>query len=114
MKDDEVLNTFFSEFSPEKKTAPTLVPPSYLPKPEALADPMQFALPTEAEIRSMVDGSHTSSGATEITLEELLANFQRLRGSKAGMREKILEVVQRKCVADQDKHMDKQWLKWIH
>lgn len=112
--DSEVLDTFFSKFTPEKSTAPTLAPPSYLPKPEQLPDPMQYALPTEAEIQSMVDGSHRASGATEITLDELLANFQRLRGSKAGMREKILEVVQRKCVPDQDKHMDKQWLKWIH
>lgn len=112
--DGEVLDTFFNKFTPEKGTAPLLSPPSYLPSPTELSDPMRYALPTEAEIRSMVDGSHRNSGATEITLEELLSNFERMRGNKAGMREKILEVVQRKCTSEQDKHMDKKWLKWNH
>ena len=75
---------------------------------------MRYALPTEAEIRSMVDGSHKASGATEITLDELLAKFDSLRKGKSGVREKILEVVQRKCAFEDDRHMDKQWLKWKH
>ena len=36
------------------------------------------------------------------------------RGSKAGVREKILEVVDRKCFLEQDKHMDKKWVQWRH
>ncbi|RPD66442.1 3-hydroxyisobutyryl-coenzyme A hydrolase [Lentinus tigrinus ALCF2SS1-7] len=114
VNDEEIRETFFSKFSPENDTAPKLTPPVYLPQPDQLADPMQYALPTEAEIGSMVDGSHRHSGATEITLDELLEKFDRARGRKAGMREKILEVVQRKCVSEQDKHMDKRWLKWKH
>ncbi|TFK94747.1 3-hydroxyisobutyryl-coenzyme A hydrolase [Polyporus arcularius HHB13444] len=114
VNDEEIRRTFFSKFSPEQDTAPKITPPAYLPQPNQLADPMRYALPTEVEIRSMVDGSHRDSGATEITLDELLAKFDRARGRKPGMREKILEVVQRKCVSEQDKHMDKRWLKWKH
>ena len=112
VKDSEILDTFFSKFSPEKETAPKLAPPSYLPRATELADPMRFALPTEAEIRAMVDGSHRDSGATTITRDELLAKFHRMRKGKAGVREKILEVMQRKCVEEDDKHTDKKWLQW--
>ena len=112
VEDSKILETFFSKFSPEHKTAPELTPPPYLPKPTELGDPMRYALPTEAEIQAMVDGSHRNSGATSITLDELLAKFARLRGNKAGVREKILEVAQRKCEQEADKHTDKMWLKW--
>ncbi|KAI0822832.1 3-hydroxyisobutyryl-coenzyme A hydrolase [Trametes gibbosa] len=112
--DGELLNNFFSKYTPDNDTAPRLTPPSYVAPANKVADPMQFALPSEAEIRSMVDGSHRSSGATEITLDELLAKFDGLRAGKSGVREKILEVVQRKCAFEEDKHMDKQWLKWKH
>ncbi|KAH9857204.1 3-hydroxyisobutyryl-coenzyme A hydrolase [Lenzites betulinus] len=112
--DSELLHNFFAKYSPDKETAPRLNPPSYVAQANKIADPMQFALPSESEIRSMVDGSHRSSGATEITLDELLAKFDGLRKGKSGVREKILEVVQRKCTFEQDKHMDKQWLKWKH
>ncbi|KAI0664689.1 3-hydroxyisobutyryl-coenzyme A hydrolase [Cubamyces menziesii] len=114
VEDSEILQTFFSEYTPEKGTAPKLTPPPYLTNANKLIDPMQYALPTEAEIRSMVDGSHKASGATEITLDELLAKFDSLRKGKSGVREKILEVVQRKCAFEDDRHMDKQWLKWKH
>ncbi|KAI0362452.1 3-hydroxyisobutyryl-coenzyme A hydrolase [Trametes cingulata] len=114
VNDSEVLQNFFSKYTPENGTAPKITPPPYLAQLNKVMDPMQYALPTEAEIRSMVDGSHKSSGATEITLDELLAKFDKLRKGKAGVREKILEVVQRKCIFEEDKHMDKKWLKWKH
>ncbi|KAI0647366.1 3-hydroxyisobutyryl-coenzyme A hydrolase [Trametes meyenii] len=114
VNDSEILKTFFSTYTPEKGTAPRITPPPYLDQAVRLIDPMQFALPTEAEIRSMVDGSHSASGATEITLDELLAKFDALRKGKAGVREKIVEVVRRRCAFEEDKHLDKQWLKWKH
>lgn len=113
VNDSELLKKFFSEFTPDKETAPRITPPPYVEGNKTI-DPMQFALPSEAEIRSMVDGSHKSSGATEITLDELLDKFKSLRKGKAGVREKILEVVERKCAFEEDKHMNKQWLKWKH
>lgn len=112
IQDEDISEKFFSKYSPENGTAPAIVPPPYLSNVTDLADPMKFALPTEAEIRSMVDGSHRSSGATTITLDELLTMFDRMRNGKAGMREKILEVVDRKCFLEQDKHMDKKWVQW--
>ncbi|KAI8989733.1 3-hydroxyisobutyryl-coenzyme A hydrolase [Trametes punicea] len=114
VSDSDILQTFFATYTPENGTAPQITPPAFLNTANRLMDPMHFALPTEAEIRSMVDGSHKSSGATEITLDELLAKFDSLRKGKAGVREKILEVVQRKCAFEADKHMDKKWLKWKH
>ena len=112
VQDSEILDTFFSKFSPENKTAPELQPPSYLSGTKTSGSPMKYALPTEEEIRAMVDGSHSDSGATVITLDELLDKFHRMRGGKAGVRKKILEVVRRKCEEEPDKHSDQKWLKW--
>ncbi|OBZ69256.1 3-hydroxyisobutyryl-CoA hydrolase, mitochondrial [Grifola frondosa] len=79
VNDSEVLKKFFSTYTPAEGNAPTITPPDYLGDRNELVDPMQYALPTEDEIRKMVDGSHLRSGATEITLEELVAKFEDMR-----------------------------------
>ena len=108
--DDALIEeTFFSRYSPSRGTAPALELPSYATK---LQDPMRFALPTEEEIRQMVSGEHPSSGGTEITEEELLSKFFDIKKGKGGLREKISEVVRRRCTFELDKHLDKTWLRW--
>ncbi|OCH92106.1 3-hydroxyisobutyryl-coenzyme A hydrolase [Obba rivulosa] len=111
--DSYILEQFFTKYSPEKGNVPAITPPEFLAGSKPV-NPMRFALPTEEEIGQMVSGSHPQSGSTEITLEELLAKFENLKHGKHGVREKILEVVQRRCTAEQDKHLNKTWLKWIH
>lgn len=111
VNDADIQETFFSKYSPSRGTAPTLQPPAMFDQ-KKLPNPMRFALPTEEEIGQMVSGDHPSSGGTVITEEELLTKFVDLKRGKNGVREKVLEVVQRKCSFDQDKHLNKTWLKW--
>ena len=114
MKDSDVQKSFFKSYSPEAGTAPRLTNPleGQSGGTARAYDPMHFALPTEQEIRQMVDGSHPTSGGTVITREELLQQFEALRKGKMGVREKVLEVSQRCCVEDIDKITGEKWLRW--
>lgn len=85
--------------------------------PETLAlgepsDPAKYALPTEAEIRLVVNGSHQSGGSTKIRLDELVERFNSLRAGKLGVREKVLEVAQRKCIMEDNADGNRVWLTW--
>ncbi|KIP12319.1 hypothetical protein PHLGIDRAFT_27447 [Phlebiopsis gigantea 11061_1 CR5-6] len=111
VNDTDVKAKFFSQFSPENGTAPTVdVPADVETIPSKVSSPMRFALPTEYEIREMVVGSHPSSGGSAITKEELVQKFVALRKSKMSVREKILDVVQRKCVEEPAE--GEKYLKW--
>ncbi|KAH9950202.1 3-hydroxyisobutyryl-coenzyme A hydrolase [Amylocystis lapponica] len=114
VSDDFVAKEFFSTYSPEQDTAPALQPPAWLAETTKLVNPMLYALPTEEDIGRMVAGSHNQSGSTQITLEELLAKFAELKKGKEGVREKILDVVARRCTTEGDKRSPAQYLKWIH
>ncbi|KAI0957747.1 hypothetical protein AcW1_006038 [Taiwanofungus camphoratus] len=114
VQDEFITREFFSTYSPAEGTSPKLSPPSFLLSTSKLETPMKFALPSEEEIGQMVDGSHPSSGSTVLTLEELLGKFDDMKKGKSGVRQKIIEVVERKCTTEEDKHLDKKWLKWKH
>jgi 3-hydroxyisobutyryl-CoA hydrolase len=75
---------------------------------------MKYALPTEDEIESVVLGSHTSGGGTGLRLDELVSKFSDLRQGKSGVKEKILEVVRRKCDVVDNGDGNFVWLKWKH
>lgn len=114
VQDADVLKSFFSKYSPDAGTAPRITVPLETTS-ESVArtfSPMHFALPTEEEIRHMVDGSHSSSGGTVITREELVQKFEVLRKGKIGVKEKVIEVSQRCCVEDEDKTTGEKWLRW--
>ncbi|KZT69806.1 3-hydroxyisobutyryl-CoA hydrolase [Daedalea quercina L-15889] len=111
--DEFIQKSFFPQLKADDTTAPRLNPPEWLPDAKFL-NPMLYALPTEKEIGEMVVGSHKSSGSTVVTLDELIAKFEEKKAGKAGVREKIIEVVQRKCTAEEDAQSGKKWLKWVH
>ena len=75
---------------------------------------MRFCLPTEKEIGAMVRGIHHASGKAGLTQDELISKFERLRKGKHGVREKIIEVVQRKCDIVDNADGNFRWLKWRH
>jgi len=75
---------------------------------------MKFALPTDEEIGAVVRGTHSSGGTTGITLDELLSRFEQLRQGKMGVREKVLEVAQRRCQTVDNADGNYVWLKWNH
>lgn len=110
----DVLEKFFKKYSPEKGNAPSLtIPENVLPADHKIPHPMRYALPMEKEIGQMVMGSHRESGGTQITLPELLKKFSELRGDKNGVKEKIQEVVSRKCKEGEDETSGSKYLSWI-
>lgn len=79
-----------------------------------LSNPTKYALPSEEEIGSVVLGSHATGGGMGIRIDELLARFAELRPGKMGVKEKVIEVVQRKCEVTDNRDGNRVWLKWIH
>ncbi|KAF9817832.1 hypothetical protein IEO21_03174 [Rhodonia placenta] len=112
--DAYIAKEFFSTYSPDVGTAPKLAAPTYLAESARVVNPMEYALPAEAEIQQMVNGSHPASGSTEVTLDEVVQAFNVLKKGKTGLREKIVEVVARCCTTEKDKRGEQQWLKWRH
>ena len=68
-------------------------------------DPRKYALPSEELIMNVVKGEHPSSPDTAITIEELVDRLDGLTNNKAGVREKVLDVVNRKCIMDGEKFL---------
>ncbi len=72
-------------------------PPSFL----------RYGLPSEDELRALVEGRHASSGSGALTLQELITKAEGLRGGKRGVAGKVQEVVSRRCAVDRDGYL--QW-----
>ncbi|RIA84752.1 ClpP/crotonase-like domain-containing protein [Glomus cerebriforme] len=56
----------------------------------------RFALPTEEEIRRVVTGETPDAGSVSMTQQEIVDYFLKDRKGKIGVREKVLEVLNRK------------------
>lgn len=113
VSDEFILQSFFPQLKADDTTSPRLHPPAWLAKASVM-NPMVYGLPTEEQIGQMVLGSHKSSGSTVLTFDELVAKFEEMKSGKAGVREKIEEVVRRKCTTVEDTQAGKAWLKWVH
>jgi len=109
---DEIVSRFFDPTSPYLPLVPTLTIPHHLGT--GTGKPMKYALPTEDEIGSAVRGSHTSGGGTGLRLDELISKFKDLRQGKMGVKEKVLEVANRKCEVVDNRDGNFVWLKWKH
>ncbi|CAG8435187.1 4601_t:CDS:2 [Funneliformis mosseae] len=70
----------------------------------------RFALPTEEEIRKVVTGETPDAGSVSMTQQEIVDFFLKDRKSKIGVREKVMEVLNRKTTQI-DNH---EGLKWIN
>ncbi|KAH7923562.1 3-hydroxyisobutyryl-coenzyme A hydrolase [Leucogyrophana mollusca] len=88
----QILERFFSEDSIYRSAMPQLSSPEFLH--QGKRDPMRFALPTEAEIAQAVK---SLSRDGPITLPVLLSKLDNLRTGKHGVKEKVLDVVKRRC-----------------
>ncbi|KZP17891.1 3-hydroxyisobutyryl-CoA hydrolase [Athelia psychrophila] len=103
-----ILSRFFASNSAFLKDTPALSVPDNLSK--LSSDPMRFTLPTEAAIARAV----TKGGIT--TAPDLLQHFcagDVLRPSKLGAREKVLEVMRRRCVfVDRGDGKREHWIRW--
>lgn len=107
------MNRFFDPKSTYLASTPELDIPESSAR-EDLPAPSKFALPTEEEIGQVVCGSHRSGGVTSIRLDELVTRFNDLRSGKMGVREKVLEVAQRRCEIEDNGDGNTVWLKWRH
>ncbi|KAK4704564.1 hypothetical protein P7C70_g1644, partial [Phenoliferia sp. Uapishka_3] len=103
-----ILKTFFSS-PPPFKTPPIpsisfKVPggPAYKSYPHA-----RFSLPSEEEIRGFVTGEAKGSGDHALTRADLINKVGTSRGGKVGVREKVDEVIRRRCIVQEDGY-----LKW--
>ena len=107
VSDEKVFADFFDAESPLTANAPLLS----LGK-EIVPTHRSYALPSEEVIGQLVLGSHPTSGGKSLTLTELMARLQQLWGDKHGLREKVLEVVSRRCTTreDPDGHDCLQWV----
>ncbi|KAF8201787.1 3-hydroxyisobutyryl-CoA hydrolase [Pholiota molesta] len=108
-----IVSRFFDPKSPYLADAPSLELPAEIAS-GIISNPSKYALPSEEEIGSVVTGSHVSGGGLGVRLDELLARFADLRPGKVGVKEKVLEVVQRRCELTDNADGNRVWLKWKH
>jgi len=109
----EIISRFFDQKSSFLTSAPSLSVPAELTS-GTISNPFKYTLPTEEEIGSVVTGSHASGGGLAFRFDELLARFAELRPGKMGVKEKLLEVVQRRCELTDNRDGNRVWLKWKH
>ncbi|KAH7911408.1 ClpP/crotonase-like domain-containing protein [Hygrophoropsis aurantiaca] len=87
-----ILDRFFSKESPYRSNMPELSSPEFLH--QGARDPMRFALPTEEDIALAVK---SISNERPMALPVLLSRLDDVRSGKAGVREKVLDVLKRRC-----------------
>jgi len=97
-----------ASFFKAEESSPQLVLPEALhnshPPPASF---LRYGLPPEDELQALIRGRHASSGSGALTLQELVAKVEGLRGGKRGVAEKVQEVVNRRCTIDGDGYL--QW-----
>jgi len=103
----EIVANFFEPKSPYLTLAPELTIPAELTS-DTKVNPVKcenYALPSEKEIGSAITKAW-------IQFEELLKMFTEQRPGKLGVKEKIYEVVQRRCEVTDSVDGNRVWLKW--
>ena len=97
-----------ASFFKAEENSPQLVLPEALrnshPPPASF---LRYGLPSEDELQALVKGRHASSGSGALTLQELIAKVEDLRGGKRGVAGKVQEVASRRCTIDGDGYL--QW-----
>ena len=105
----EIVERFFAASSPFIKQTPRLLVPGL---EDITTDPMRFSLPTEESIAECF-----KSKSAIIALPDLIQHFDGLnvlRPGKQGVKEKVLEVVQRRCeFVDQGDGSERHWVRWL-
>jgi len=107
-----IVSRFFEKGSKYLTNTPQLSVPDNLAR--APGDPMKFALPTERGVAQRF----RDAKSTAVALPDLLSYFDGvdvLRPGKPGVREKVLEVIQRRCeFVDRGDGKQRHWLRWAY
>ncbi|KAH8826872.1 3-hydroxyisobutyryl-coenzyme A hydrolase isoform 1 [Flagelloscypha sp. PMI_526] len=107
---DEFENEEVSETDEERGGYDQLVDPIVpYEKDKSFND---YTLPTEREIEAVVRGSHPSSGSTGMRKEEVVDRFVNLKQRKVGVKDKVLEVLERQCDLVDNGDGEAVWLEW--
>lgn len=107
-----IVSRFFELESPYLEGAPELTISDEVS--DRVSSSTRFALPSEREIGLVVMGQHSSGGEMSLRIDELLGRFGELRPGKMGVKEKILEVIERRCDLIDNADGNRVWLKWKH
>jgi len=94
-----------SFFNAEENTPQLVLPEALRNNNPAPTSFLRYGLPSEDELQALVQGRHASSGSGALTLQELIAKVEDLRGGKRGVAEKVQEVVNRRCTVDGDGYL---------
>lgn len=108
--DDEVVFNFFNRDSKFLKATPKLEKPKWFKATSDSMDPMRYALPREEDIGKVVRGADGASAALAVTTDHLQNRFSSRTRGKEGVKEKIAEVVKRRCRVEPDSSGE--WLVW--
>ena len=88
----EILDRFFSDSSPYRSQMPRL---SFPDTPlDHSVNSMTFALPSESKIVELISLSCKDG---PVSLSKILSNMEKLVEEKLGTKEKIIDVVHRRC-----------------
>ena len=109
----ELVSRFFDPTSPYLQGLPKLEIPKEFEYALGENRHLRYALPTEAEIGAVVRGSHANAGDMGFTVEDVQSFFEKAYPGKHGVREKVNEVLQRKCKIIDNADGNFVWLKWI-
>ncbi|TFK30064.1 3-hydroxyisobutyryl-coenzyme A hydrolase isoform 1 [Coprinopsis marcescibilis] len=106
------ISRFFGECHYTKPMPGFQIPEGFSPVPKN--QHLKYALPTESEIGAVVIGTHAGASGMGTTLEEVQNFFEKSRPGKHGVKEKVKEVVERRCTITDNADGNFVWLKWIH
>ncbi|KAK0441016.1 3-hydroxyisobutyryl-CoA hydrolase [Armillaria borealis] len=72
----------------------------------------KFGLPTEKEIEAIVRGNDIDSPGTGYTVDEVVEKVLEHHNGKMGIREKVLEIIERKCKIVDNADGNFVWVSW--
>ncbi|KAK0211170.1 3-hydroxyisobutyryl-CoA hydrolase [Desarmillaria ectypa] len=84
-------------------------PPDFSAKPHAYH---KYGLPTEKEIEAIIRGNDIDSPGTGYTIDEVVEKVLGHHNGKMGIREKVLEIVERKCKIVDNADGNFVWVSW--
>lgn len=104
LRDADIRNSYFAASSPNQLV---LSGKNFIQYPHR-----RFALPSEEDVASVVKGETEGVGDYAMTKEEVVNWFSRERKGKQGVREKVLEVLERMTVVTGEG--EGEGLRWLY
>ena len=75
---------------------------------------MRFSLPTQEEVRHYIMQDTPFSGGLAVSQDQVLRYFEEKTHGKGGVKEKVSDVLDRKCELEKGADTQNPWLRWKH